>query len=106
MGGMISINYSFFTQNAVASTGYLYTNTATKATVPIATDGQVDVSGYNYKTLQIHVATMVCASLFYRVEGRTKDMLTWGELYSTTIESLPTIDSLISVGEGIDYLRV
>lgn len=106
MGGMISGNYTFFDKNVVASSTYQYSNSAVATTVPSLTSGQVDVSGYNYKTLQVNIATMRCASILYRIEGRTSGMSTWGELYSTTVTATPTIDNLLSIGEGVDYMRV
>lgn len=99
---------TFFTANTLASTNYLYSNTATNSTIQTATLGQVQVSGYNKKLFQIGVKSMNASTtkVWYSIEGRLTNMSSWGSVLTASVVSATALDDLVEVNKNIDYVRV
>ena len=108
MPANISMSHSFFRSTTVASTNYQYLSTSVASTVEVARAGEIEIGGYNLKTFQILVPSMEasCSKVFYQVEGRINPLATFSQISVASFTTLPTIGSISTITDNVDYLRV
>jgi len=87
-----------------------HTVTATSDYIYDSTNATSDEAGkmssrYDYNVIQIGVPELAASCLFYRVEGRFNSSR-WASVSTGTVVATTTIDSLITVSEKIQELRV
>ena len=86
---------------SVASTGYVYTSEGSTA----LTDGWYSAR-YDENILQIGVATLNATYIEYRIEGRAAGGTRPAEIFNASLTSATALDTLISVAEHMNEVRV